>query len=171
MVVCVVLVHVTIKIVEPLLPGHSGRSLANVTQAPLADERRLVTRFLQRLRHRDIVRFQSLGRWIGITGIAPHSRVSVMQARHEHTARRRAHRRSRVKMREAHALRRHAIQVRRGDDFLPVTAQIRIPQIIRQDPDQVRFRLGASLAKNHRRGDKSQENKKSVFHAKGRRSD
>ena len=94
MVVRMMLVHVAVELIEPLLAWHPAFRRADVTQAPLADEGRLVTRLLQRLRHRDILRLQRLRRRVGITGVAAHPRVPMMQTRHEDTARWGAHRRT-----------------------------------------------------------------------------
>ena len=69
-------------------------------------------------------------------------------------------------MREPHALRGHAIQVRRGDDFLTVATQVAPAQIIRHDPDQVRFGRSFRLASSQHGEAQGQEQKKRFFHGK-----
>ena len=60
-----------------------------------------------------------------------------VQPRHQHTARRRTHRGTRVVPSELHALCGKAINVRRLQLLLAIAAEITNPQIIRKNIDDI----------------------------------
>ena len=62
-------------------------------------------------------------------------RVAVMLAGHQDTPRRRANRGPGVEVREAHPLARHAVEVRCGDDLLPVAAELAVAEVVGHDPN------------------------------------
>ena len=69
--------------------------------------------------------------------VAAHNGMAGVLTRHQHTPRWRAHRRSRIKIREPHPAFSQAINVRSLDEFLPITAQVTITQIIGHNVNDV----------------------------------
>ncbi len=111
-------------------------------QPPFADGRRGVTGLAQH-RGEGVIIFQGL-----VELVVAHIGVSLVDAQHERSAGRRAHRRRTVMMRQLHALRREGIEVRcqvpwlvalvrRLAAILPEHAQITPAQVIGEDEQNV----------------------------------
>ena len=130
-IVRVVLVRVAEEVVESLSRRQTHCRFALVAEPPLADERRRIARRLQRPRHRHVPRPERLRQRIDRARVAAHTRVPRVQPRHQHAAARSAHRGPRVKLREPHPLRRHAVQVRRLNQLLPVAPEVSVTKVVR----------------------------------------
>ena len=121
---------------------------------PLPDPRRVVAILLQQQRHRQLVRLDQRRR-ISLQHPALQSRPPVIPARQNPVPRRGAHRRTPVRIREHHPLRRQPVHMRRRDLPLRVQAlHIPVAQIIRQYVDDVRFR---PLRRHHPYGRQGQQ--------------
>jgi hypothetical protein len=82
-----------------------------------------------------------------------HARSRSILPREESRPRRLAIRPARIAVGESHALRRHAVQVRRPVILAAVAGEIRVPQVIRQDEHNVRPpRLGGINARTSAQG-------------------
>ena len=125
-------VHIAEEMIEALLVRIVRRQ--RQPEPVLADAGRRVARAFQQPRHREIrVRHKA-------RPIPPDAAVPRMQPREQHAARRRTHRAARIVPREFHPLRRHAIEIRRGEHLLPVAPEIAIARIVHEDVDDVRPR-------------------------------
>ena len=135
MVVRVGLVDESEKRVEALLPRRSDA--VGFTEAPFADEAGRIAAVAQHARHRHFVGAQGLRRVTNLAGVAPHGRVARVFARHQHAPRRRAHRATRVKLRETHPFRSEAIEIRRANLRLAVGPQFPVTEVVGEDENDV----------------------------------
>jgi hypothetical protein len=118
----------------PIKPTLPGRILAVIAQVPFADESGAIAGGFQELRQDDGVLVQMLSWLAGVRD--PIS--ELMHTRHERRASRRA-RRTHVELLEAHALIVQRIQVRRLEQWVPMSPHIAVALIVSQDEDDVRF--------------------------------
>ena len=107
----------------------------------------MVTRRLQHFGDGDIAVIE-IGRVVW--DIVARGCVTAVQPRHQRAARRCANRTARVGLGEAQPLRRQLVDVRRGDVFSAVAAEVTVAEIIGQDEDDV----GLVGAKSNRRREK-----------------
>ena len=147
---------IAVAVVKTRLAGHRRPlrvALVAAADAPLADVPRGVTR---RLHHRGQRHVRVDGR---VEGVVAQIAVALVLARHQRGAGRGAHRRRGAMIREARALGRHAVQVRRMDarqtvlpPVLPETPQVAPAQVVAEHQDDVRARPDAGQAEGiHRR--------------------
>ena len=134
-VVRVRLVNKSEKRVEALLPRRTDA--VGFTEAPFADEAGRIAAVAQHARHRHFVGAQGLRRVTNLAGVAPHGRVARVFARHQHAPRRRAHRATRVKLRETHPFRREAVEIRRANLRLAVGPQFPVTEVVGEDENDV----------------------------------
>ena len=134
-VVRVRLVNKSEKRVEALLPRRTDA--VGFTEAPFADEAGRIAAVAQHARHRHFVGAQGLRRVTNLAGVAPHGRVARVFARHQHAPRRRAHRATRIKLRETHPFRREAIEIRRVNLRLAVGPQFPVTEVVGEDENDV----------------------------------
>ena len=147
---------IAVAVVKARLTGHRRPlrvALIAAADAPFADVPRGVAR---RLHHRGQRHVRVDGR---VEGIVAQVAMALVLARHQRGAGRGAHRRRGAMVREARALGRHAVQVRRVDarqTFLPAVLperpQVAPAQVVAQHQDDVRARPDARQTKGiHRR--------------------
>ena len=128
----VFLMQITEKLVKPLPVRHARRR--RFPQAPFSEQAGGIPGLAQHLRQRDVLVAQR-----DAAAIAPHGRVARVVAGHQHAARRRALRTSRVRLGEPHPVARQTVQMRRPDALLAVAAEMAIPQVVGVDQDNVRL--------------------------------
>ena len=137
------------QIAEPFVESFFVWCARCVSQAktPFPDHPIGVARLFQNLRHRHILRLE------GNSRIAPDAHVAGVQARHQTSAGGSADSAASIALSEAHSFGRQAVNVRSFDFRLPVTAEIPITKIIRQDKDNIGFvfRLNSRLERVERR--------------------
>jgi hypothetical protein len=94
---------------------------------------------------RDIILAQGLS----IPATVPtDTRVTVVHARHQNAARRRANRGSSVELGEPQPFARHLIEAWCLDDFLSVAPQLGVPQVVSENKNQIGFSICGA---NHQR--------------------
>ena len=132
------LVQVTEEVIEALFARQTRLGRSHIPESPFAHKCRGIAGSPQCVGHGQVIFPQRLSRRVGAPRVAPHSRMSVMLARHEDRARRCTDGRTRVELREPHSLTRHAIELRCADLLLAVTTQVAVTEIVRHDPDHIR---------------------------------
>jgi hypothetical protein len=100
---------------------------------------------MQNLGDRDIVLAQGLS---SPATVPTDTRVPVVHARHQNTPRGCAYRCSSVELGEPHPFAGHLIKTRRLDDFLSVTPQFGVPQVVSENENQIGFAIRGA---NHQR--------------------
>jgi len=87
------------------------------------------------------LRLAHLGQTFGVIclPIVANEGVAGVLAGHEHTAGRSADGVTAIVLGQTHALRRHAVEVRGLDDFLPVATEITRAKIVSEDENDVRL--------------------------------
>ena len=142
------LTQVPEPLVEALLLRRPARTRR--TETPFPDQPGCVPRRIEPARQSERLRRQCelpLGLHLDVVA---HEGVPRVQPRQEHAARRRAHRRARVELREAQAFTREPIQIRRDDLLLPVAAELPVPEVVGHDQDDVGLRLLADEERHER---------------------
>src|SRR5208283_5628219 len=124
------LVQVADEFFETLFLRHTGSVL--VAQAPFADEASVVAGLFEHLGHGQILGPQCDGT------VAPYPGMPGVQAGHQRATGGCAHRAAGIEAGKTDAFSRELVEVRSLDPGLPVTTQIAITKIIRQDENNVR---------------------------------
>jgi len=131
-----------------------------VAEVPFADDRRLVARVLEALRHEELRRIEAVvgraGDDDGLQAVA-----EWIAARHQRRARRRAHG-LHIELRELRAFRSELVEVRRLDVRSAIKAHILPAEIIGDDVDDVRFFI-LGVQRGHQQRERSEEEKGKAF--------
>ncbi len=134
--------------IKTLLQRLSRR--ARPSEPPLAKASVRVAHRLEHLRKGDralwngklafVLRLSNFRQADGIVclAIVANKRMTRMQPRHQHAARRRADGIACIHLRKTHPLRRHAVDIRRANDFLAVAAEIAWAKIIGENENHIR---------------------------------
>ena len=152
--------------VEAVLLRMMGWIEAPHAEMPFSDETGAVALALQKLCQRDFLVWQPAARKTTQHAhlIMAHAVANRVTTGHQRRTARCAHLRGRVKLREPHALCRHAVEMRRADGGMPVAAQIAIAEVIRVNDDDVRSR-------EKRRAQSREEKKKAKKHGEAPKRD
>lgn len=105
---------------------------AGLSKTPFADNSRSIAGLLKPPCRRNIFRLQRTA------VIAANPGMARMQTRQQTASRRRTNSTARIMLSKAKPLRRHPVQLRRPNPLLPITAQIPIPKVIRQNKQNIR---------------------------------
>ena len=126
--------------VEAVILRMMGRIEAPHAEMPFSDETGAVAFALQKLCEGDFIVGKPAARKTTQHArlVMAHAVANRVPTRHERRAARCADFCRRVELREPHALRRHAIEMRRADGGMPVAAQIAVTEVIGVNDDDVR---------------------------------
>ena len=127
---------------EELVVARAQRAeRGRIAEVPLAGERRAVAGRLQQRRQRRVLGRQAQRRAASALAVdrllGGAAQPVLIAAGHQGEARRRAHRRVRVALREADALARHRVEHRRDRNAAAVAAEVGEAEVVGDDEDEV----------------------------------
>ena len=127
--------HAAVRMPEGLVKAALiGPPIFAIAQMPFAHQSRHIPRRLQAIRHRPLAEWQPafLGLVIGLI-----TEAILIPTRHQARTRRAALRRRDVTRGAAHAIGRQRIHVRRDDLLRTLATEVRIPEVVREEDDDV----------------------------------